>query len=294
VIEEALSPSVKVGGQTAFSRNAFEGDFPNPPRVALEVNDVLPPELKGVFAESMGGALADPVSWAKTAVERGADLVFLNMLGTHQDRQNIAAERAVETLNAVLAAVDVPVIVRPAGSFDTQNKVIVKCAERAARPVVLGSAVQDNYRTIVAAAMAGGHFLVTESPIDVNIAKQINILVTQMGFPLERVIMDPMTGGLGYGFEYTYSVMERIRLQAFEGDRLMSSPIVNFVGPEVWKVKEVKVEDAALGDRLERAIRWEETTALGLLLAGADIVSVRHPKSLEGLKRSISVLHGGA
>jgi acetyl-CoA decarbonylase/synthase complex subunit delta len=292
IIEIALSPSVRVGGRTAAY--SFEGDLPNLPLVALEVNDAPAPELMGFFAESVGTALlSDPAAWARMCVDAGADLLFFNMLGTHQDRQNIGPDRAAENLNRLLAEVDVPVIVRAAGNPDTQNRVMAMCAERAARSVVLGSAVQDNYRAIAAAAMAGGHFLLNESPIDVNIAKQVNILVTQMSFPLERILMDPMTGGLGYGLEYTYSVIERIRLQAFDGDALMSPPIVCFVGPEVWKVKEVRLPDAALGDRLERAVRWEETTAIGLLLAGADVIAVRHPRSAKSLKASIARLFGG-
>jgi acetyl-CoA decarbonylase/synthase complex subunit delta len=292
--EIVLSSSVRVGGRTAAY--AFEGELPNPPLVALEVNDVPAPELSGFFAESVGKeTLADPAAWARMCDKAGADLLFFNMLATHQDRQNIGPDHAAENLNGILSAVDVPVIVKAAGNPDTQNRVMAGCADRAARPVVLGSAVQDNYRAITAAAMAGGHFLLNESPIDVNIAKQVNILVTQMSFPLERILMDPMTGGLGYGLEYTYSVIERIRLQAFGGDALMSPPIVCFVGPEVWKVKEVRLpDDAALGDRLERAIRWEETTAIGLLLAGADVIAVRHPRSVRDLKTSIARLYGDA
>jgi acetyl-CoA decarbonylase/synthase complex subunit delta len=295
IIESALSSKTRVGGQTAFSRHVFEGDFPHKPLVALEVNDALPPELKGAFRDSVGGALEDPVAWAGEGVNRhGADLLFFNMLGTHQDRQDISADQAAETMNGILSAVEVPLMVRPSGNFEKQNKVTAKCAERAVRPVVLGSAVQDNYRSVAAAAMAGGHHLLAESPIDVNIAKQLNILLTQMSFPLERILMDPMTGGLGYGFEYTYSVMERIRLAAFQADRLMSPPIVCFVGPEVWKIKEVRSSDAAAGDALERAVNWETATALGLLMAGADVLCVRHPRSAAALKAAVDALHGGS
>jgi acetyl-CoA decarbonylase/synthase, CODH/ACS complex subunit delta len=295
VIELPLSANVKIGGQTAFPCYTFEGIFPNRVLVGLEVNDVLPAELKGAFSDSVGsGILNDAASWAKAAVhEHQADLLFLNLLGTHQDRQNLAPEAAAEVLNAVLEAVGVPVIVRPSGNFEKMNRVSAKCAERARRPVILGSAVQDNYRAVTAAALAGGHFLVTESPIDVNIAKQVNILVSQMNFPLERILMDPLTGALGYGLEYSYSVMERIRIQAFQGDRTMSPPLVCFVGPEVWKIKEVRLTAAALGDSLERGVNWEVTTAVSLMLAGADVVTVRHPRSLARLKACIDSMKGG-
>jgi acetyl-CoA decarbonylase/synthase complex subunit delta len=271
-----------IGGETALGPAGFEGSFPNRPLVAMEINDTVPRGWPGMLRESIGNdVLSDPAVWAKKCVDGfGADAVFFDMTGTHQDRENVSPDDAAGNLVTVLDAVNVPVFVRPWGSFDKKNAIIVRCAERATRRVVLGSAVQENYRTIVAAALASDHLLVAESPIDVNIAKQLDILITRMNCPIERVLVDPLTGGLGYGFEYTYSVMERIRLQTFAGDEMMSPPFVCLVGQETWRIKEVRLGDAAMGDPLERAIDWETATAVGLLLAGANVVSLRHPESV--------------
>jgi len=144
--------------------------------------------------------------------------------------------------------------------------------------------------------MAHNHFLIAESPIDVNIAKQTNILITQMNFPKEKIIMDPLTGALGYGLEYTYSVIERIRLQAFNGDEMVQMPIISFVGQESWKVKETKVsqdKEPMWGDQEKRGILWETTTAVSLMLSGANILVLRHPYSVTFIKETINKLSDG-
>lgn len=290
VQEIKLSDKFKIGGETGFPCYKFEAEFPNRPIVALEITDIYPREWQPCLKESIGeDKLRNPVEWAKKCItEYNADLIFFNMIGTHQDKENISPEQAVETLNEILTAVDAPVIVKSAGNFEKQNKVISRCAELAKSPVILGSAVQENYRTITAAALAGNHILIAESPIDVNIAKQMNILITQMNFPIEKIIMDPLTGGLGYGLEYTYSVMERIRLQTFQDDKIMTSPMICFVGQEVWKIKEIKLTDEKFGSSVKRGINWEIATSISLLLTGANIITVRHPESLKQIKRFLS------
>ena len=148
----------------------------------------------------------------------------------------------------------------------------------------------DNYKTIAAACIAYNHTLVAQSPIDVNLAKQLNILLTDMDFPQERIVMDPLTGALGYGLEYTYSVMERIRLAALGGDGMLDSPLVCLVGEEAWKVKEVKLtaeEEPLWGEQRSRGINWEVGTAMSVLLAGADVVALRHPESLARVRTQL-------
>ena len=288
-----LSDKVKIGGEQTFPNYSFDGKCSNKPVVAIEINDVFPKKWPESLKEVWGNdTLKSSVDWAKKAEkECGADIIFFDMVGTHQDRQNITAEQAAENMNAILKAVETPVIVRPSGNFEKQNKVITKCCELAERQIIIGSAHEDNYRTITASALAGNHFIIAESPIDVNIQKQLNILITQMNFPLERIIMDPMTGGLGYGFEYTYSVMERIRLQTFMDDTFMIPPMICCVGQETWKIKEIKIEDKKYGSKADRGINWETTTAIGLILSGANIVVVRHPKSVIKIRNFIDSLY---
>jgi acetyl-CoA decarbonylase/synthase complex subunit delta len=149
---------------------------------------------------------------------------------------------------------------------------------------------QDNYRTIAGAAIAYGHSIVSQSPIDVNIGKQLNILLTNMDIKPERIIMDPMTGATGYGIEYTYSVMERIRLTGLGGDRMLAAPMIVSPGQECARIKEYRATEAdypAWGNLERRAALWELSTTLSLLYAGADILIMYNPEAAMALKRTI-------
>jgi acetyl-CoA decarbonylase/synthase complex subunit delta len=151
------------------------------------------------------------------------------------------------------------------------------------RQCLIGSATQDNYKTLTVSALADGHSIIAESPIDINIAKQLNILISDMGLPLERIIIDPTTGALGYGLEYAYSIMERARLAALSGDKTVASPFICFIGQEAWKAKEAKVS-------LQQGIIWEAMTAAALLEAGADILVMRHPAAIDKVNKHIENL----
>ena len=157
----------------------------------------------------------------------------------------------------------------------------------------MGSAVQDNYKTLAAAALADGHNIVAESPIDINIAKQLNILISDMGLPLERIVINPTIGALGYGLEYAYSIMERARLSALSGDKMMSCPFLCLGGQEAWRAKEAKAslnEFPLWGPETERGIIWEAMTATALIQAGADILVMRHPRAIEKVNKYIENL----
>ena len=148
----------------------------------------------------------------------------------------------------------------------------------------------------MAAALGNGHAVIAETPIDVNLAKQLNILISDMGLGLERVLMDPNTGALGYGIEYTYSVMERLRLAALMGDTMTQQPMICQVGVEAWRQKEAKASDvpAGWGDLSTRGVAWEVSTAITLLESGADILLLRHPSSVAAVRGAIDDLMKGA
>jgi len=138
---------------------------------------------------------------------------------------------------------------------------------------------------------------VARTPIDVNLAKQLNILISDMRLDLDRVLMDPTTGALGYGLEYTYSVMERLRLAALTGDAVLQQPMIVTVGYEAWRAKETRVNEgvpAEWGDWERRSLYWEMTTAVALLEAGADILVMRHPEAVAMTQEVISKLMDGA
>jgi acetyl-CoA decarbonylase/synthase complex subunit delta len=194
----------------------------------------------------------------------------------------------------VLGASGLPLIVFGPGQAEMDNALLVPVAEATkGERLVLGICEDKNYRTIVATAMANDHLVNARSPMDVNLAKQLNILISDMGIPLDRIIMDPTTGALGYGIEYGYSAMERLRLAALQGDSMTQLPMLVTPGFEAWKTKESKVGEGvpeSWGDWLKRAINWETLTAIALLESGADIVVLRHPESVDRVKAFIDEL----
>jgi acetyl-CoA decarbonylase/synthase complex subunit delta len=194
----------------------------------------------------------------------------------------------------VLEATGLPLVVLGPGQADVDNEILVPVAEATkGERLVLGLCEDGNYRTIVAAAMANAHLVLGRTPMDVKLAKQLNILMTDLGLPLERIVMDPTTGALGYGIEYGYSVMERLRLAALQGDAMTQLPLLVHPGFEAWKTKEAKVGEGvpeAWGDWASRGVHWETITAVSLIEAGADVVVLRHRESLANVKKAIAEL----
>ena len=290
--------AVTVGGETALPFLGFEGAMPNRPMLAVEVQDMHPDDWSPELQAAWGDAMDDAAVWAQKAVEAGADLIALRLRSCHPDQGDSSCDSAVRTVERVLAAVPVPLIVYGPGAADKDNEVLVAVAEKTkGEQLALGLCEDKNYRTIVAAALGNGHAVIAQTPIDVNLAKQLNILISDMGLPLERVLMDPNTGALGYGLEYTYSVMERLRLAALMGDTMTQQPMICTAGEEAWRQKEARAEGdvpEAWGALAERGVAWEVATATTVLEAGADIVVLRHPASVSTMRAAIDDLTKGA
>jgi acetyl-CoA decarbonylase/synthase complex subunit delta len=286
--------TVTVGGESTLPFLTFEGEMPNPPVVALEVQDAYPDDWSALLKEVWGDTLQDPAAWAQKAEEYGADIIALKLQSAHPEGGNTDAAHAVETVKSVLAATGLPLIIYGPGQPEKDNEVLVAVAEAAqGERIALGNCEEKNYRTIVAAALANDHLVVTKTPIDVNLAKQLNILVNDMRLDLDRMLMDPTTGALGYGLEYSYSVMERLRIAALTGDSMTQQPMICTVGEEAWRAKESKVNEgvpAAWGDWARRSTNWEVITATMLIESGANIVVLRHPDSVKLVKEAIASL----
>ncbi|UCG15627.1 MAG: CO dehydrogenase/CO-methylating acetyl-CoA synthase complex subunit beta [Phycisphaerales bacterium] len=286
---------ITVGGQNCLPFHYFEGSVPHPPVLALEVFDKVSDRCSPVLRELWGDLLQQPSEMARKAVdEYGADLISVRLEGTHPEKGNRTLDESLALVRDVLAAVDVPLIITAHNHYESANEVLKKVAAGCAGERLLLNWVEaDNYRTIAGAALAYDHCLVAQSPIDVNLAKQLNILLANMDLPRERIVMDPLAGALGYGLEYTYSVMERIRLTGLTGDRALTFPMLVHVGQEAWKVKEAHAPSSAFpewGDLTRRAVAWEVQTAMPLVLAGADIVILHHPLSLSAIRRNVTRL----
>ncbi len=280
--------TVTVGGQQTLPFLHFETPTPHTPVVALEVAAARPNDWSPLLLETWGEVADDPAEWARAAEEAGVDLIVLSL------NLDSTPDSAVAAAKAVLGATGLPLIVLGPGQADADNQLLVPVAEATrGERIALGICEDKNYRTIVATAMANDHLVTARAPMDVNLSKQLNILISDMGLPLDRILMDPTTGALGYGIEYGYSVMERLRLAALQGDTMTQLPMIVTVGTEAWKAKESKVGDdvpETWGAWLERAINWETLTATTLLESGADIVVLRHPESVRRLKTAITEL----
>ncbi len=292
------SKTVTVGGETTLPFLHFEGEIPHPPVVAVEIQDYDPLDWSPILRQVWGDVMSDVAAWAAKAEEHGAEVIMLKLRGANNDEQPTSADEAAETVKKVLSATGLPLIVRGPGNAEQDNELLVAVAEAAkGERIAIGNCEDKNYRTIVAAALAHNQLVIASTPIDVNLAKQLNILIGDMALPLDRVLMDPTTGALGYGLEYTYSVMERLRLAAFQGDGMTQQPMICFVGEESWRQKESKVGEGVpetWGDWGKRSVTWEMVTAVTLLEAGADIVTVRHPANVTVLKNAIAQLMDAA
>lgn len=282
------SKSITIGGQTTLPYLHFEAPTPNQPVVGIEIKSRRPEDWSTLLNEAWGDVMDDPAAWAKKAEEAGAGLLVLGL--TLAD----SPEDAVKAVKSVLAASGLPLVVWGPGQAEKDNDLLVPVAEAAkGERLVLGICEDKNYRTIVATAMANGHLVQARTPMDVNLSKQLNILISDMGMPKDRIIMDPTTGALGYGIEYGYSVMERLRLAALQGDAMTQFPMLVTPGYEAWKTKEAKVGEGVpetWGDWKTRAVNWETYTALALIESGADIVVLRHPESVARVKAAIAEL----
>jgi acetyl-CoA decarbonylase/synthase, CODH/ACS complex subunit delta len=291
--------TLTLGGEASLPFLHFETAganpaMPHPPALALEIRDRRPDDWSPLLYQAWGEAMDDPGDWAHAAEVAGADLIVLTLSASTADGQPTPPEQAVESMRKVLQATSLPLAVFGPGQAERDNELIVPVAEAAkGERLLIGICEDKNYRTIVAAAMANDHLVSSRTPMDVNLAKQLIILIHDMGMPLDRILMDPTTGALGYGIEYGYSVMERLRLAALQGDSMTQQPMLVTPGEEAWKAKEAKVGEgvpAEWGDWRERAINWEALTAAALIHAGANLAVLRHPESLARVRGHLDAL----
>ncbi|HZK52669.1 MAG TPA: acetyl-CoA decarbonylase/synthase complex subunit delta [Desulfosporosinus sp.] len=286
--------TVTIGGDSALPFLHFEGKFPNRPAIAMEVNDIVP-AWNETIKKQYGDVFSNPGAWAKQCVDDfGADLIYLKLLGADPDGENRSPEDCARVVKEVLAAVGVPLIVVGCGDTAKDSEVIAAVCEAAAgENLLIGVAEQDTYKSYAAAAMVHKHTLIAQSPLDINICKQLNILINEMGLPLNKIVVDPLIAGLGFGIEYAYSIMERARMGALGNDKMLAMPMFCSVGYEANRSKEANTPEAdnpQWGEHDDRAVLWEALTASGLLQVGASIVMMRNPGAVAVVRKNIDEL----
>ncbi|MEM3737636.1 MAG: CO dehydrogenase/acetyl-CoA synthase subunit delta [Candidatus Bathyarchaeia archaeon] len=282
--------TVKLGGQQVLHFCSFEGVLPNGPVISLDLFDAPVPLPKPV-KENLKEVLEDPAEWAKLYVEKwGARMVSLHLVSTDPFVKDRSPSEAAKTVEDVLQAVDVPILVGGSGNPEKDPAVFEKVCEVAeGERILINSATLDNdYKRIGRAVKRHGHAVVAFSAMDVNNAKQLNkkLLDPEVGLSREDIVMDPNTGALGYGLEYGFTVFERLRLAALNGDKDCNMPIMSG-STNAWGARESYKKKPELGPVELRGPLWETVTALTMLLAGADLILLMHPLSYKTLNTII-------
>lgn len=274
---------LKVGGEGVLPLHFFdEGLSPNPPRFALEVWDMEPEGWAEWVLEPFGDVVRDPVEWGKKCVDFGADMVCLKLMSTDPAGKDTSAEKAAALTRRMAEGISVPLIVYASGDEKKDIQVLTRVAEICqGLNLLLGPVVKENHEEIGRAALLHGHSLIAQSPLDINLMKELNVRLCKFA-PPERIAIDPLTSALGYGMEYTFTIMERTKQTGvIFKDAMTQMPIIADLGTECWKTKEAR------GSK-DQGLAWEGITALSLLLAGANILVLRHPETLRALKGLIS------
>jgi len=288
--------AVTIGGETALPFRFFEGIMPHPPVMAMEIQDITPSDWPPAITEPFDSVIGDPVAWAKKCInDYGAEMLCLTLASTDPDGINRTAEQAIDTIKSVVAAVDVPLIIWGTSNVEKDGEILTAVSQSIReKKLVIGPVQEGNYKKIVPSAIATGHVIAASSPIDINLAKQLNIQLKSTGVPDTSLIMDPTVSSIGYGIEYCYSVIERLRIAALtQQDIHLQYPIIGNIGRETWKTKEARTleeENPRMGNVIRRGIMLESMSALLLILAGVDVVIMRHPESIRLTSETIAAL----
>lgn len=288
------SKALTVGGETSYPFYLFEGQMPNLPRIAMEVWDCPPEEWAAAALEPFTGVTNDPVAWAKKCINSyGAEMIALQLVSTDPNGMNRGADEAAALVKKVADAIDVPLIVWGCANIEKDSEVLRKvCEVCEGKNLIIGPVGEETHKRIGAAAIGYKHTVIASTPIDINLAKQLNILLGNLGVSDQSILIDPTVSSLGYGIEYCYSVMERIRMAGLtQQDEKLQYPIICNISKEVWKTKEARMptsQEPKLGDAKKRGILMEAISAMLMLIAGGDILIMRHPEAIKLIREMIA------
>jgi acetyl-CoA decarbonylase/synthase complex subunit delta len=280
---------VKIGGERSLYLHNFDCVNPNRPTISFNVFDIpipLPKPIKENFLE----VLDDPVAWAKKCVEKfDAEVITIHLISTDPKGRDTSPEQAAKTVENILQAIKVPLIIGGSGNQSKDSRVLSKVGEVAeGERCLLSYATIETYKPIVKAALDYGHDVLARTSLDLLQAKKLNQLLQDEGLPKERIIMDPETVALGYGLEYTYTMFERIRLSALHGDEDLQMPILASV-TNAWTAREAWEKNPSWGPAEYRGPLWEAVTGISAVIAGADILLMMHPKAVKLVDKFIKL-----
>ncbi len=274
--------SLKIGGENIPPFHFFDrGSNPNPAKFALEVLDMEPPDWPEHLVEPFRDVVSEPVKWAEKCQSFGVDAVSLFLMSTDPAVKDASADKAAALAKNVAEAIDVPLIVYGSGDEKKDVEVLAKVAEVCdGMNLLIGPVLKENYEAVGKAILDHGHVAIAQSPLDINLLKELNVKLSKF-FPPDRIVVDPLSSALGYGMEYSFSLIERVKqIGIMTKDSMTMMPIIANLGGECWKTKQAK-------ENKVQGLLWEGITALSLLLAGANLLVLRHPETLKLVKKTI-------
>jgi len=274
--------ALKIGGENILPFHFFdEGSLPNPPIFALEVWDMEPTDWPEWVLEPFNDVVSDPAKWARKCQELGANTVSLSLISTDPAEKDTPAREAAVLTKKVAEAIGIPLIVYGSGDDKKDAEVLPKVAEVCdGMNLLIGPVLKENYEVVGKAILNHGHSAIAQTPLDINLLKELNVKLCKF-FPADRIVIDPLSSALGYGIEYSFSLMERVKqIGVIVKDGMTQMPMIANLGGECWKTKQAK-------ESKEQGLLWEGITALSFLLAGANILILRHPESLKLVKETI-------
>lgn len=280
-IREVNVGDIKINSATSLPFMRSEQGNCNP-LFAIEVLMNIPKNYSSALEEYWGDIISDMPKWVDKVLKLNADIIALKF--NINDESEI--EKAVALLKEILTLTKKSFIITGSNKKNLDILLLPELVKILDRPCVIGIAEQDTYKSITELVSNNNHAIIARTPIDINLAKELNILLTESGISADKILIDTNMAALGYGLDYGYSIMERVKLSGLEGDEMLNFPIIAFVGEEAWKAKEARVDDydKNYGDFTSRAIAWESATATSLMLAGADVIVLWHPEVLTQLK----------
>jgi acetyl-CoA decarbonylase/synthase complex subunit delta len=274
--------TLKIGGENILPLHFFdEGKQPNPPRFALEVLDAEPTDWPPHLTEPFQDVISDPIKWAKKCETYDIDAICLTLVSTDPAGQDSSPEAASQLVKRMVNEIKKPLIVYGSGDEKKDSEVLPMVAKVCAgENLLIGPVQKENFEVVGKAILENGHVAIAQSPLDINLLKELNVKLCKF-LPPERVVIDPLSSALGYGIEYSFSLMERVKqIGIITKDSMTMMPIIANLGEECWKTKQAK-------ENKTQGLLWEGITATSLFLAGANILVLRHPETLKLVKETL-------
>jgi acetyl-CoA decarbonylase/synthase complex subunit delta len=293
--------TVTIGGERALPFYGFDAPMPHPPAISLDCFD-MPISLAKAVRVYYEDVMEDPGAWAKKNVQEfGAELVTIHLISTDPMLKDTPAREAAKTVEEVLQAVKVPLIIGGSGNPEKDPAVLEAAAEAAAgeRCLIASANLNMDYERVAQAAMKYGHVILSWTQLDINAQKTLNRYLFKLGVPREAIVIDPTTAALGYGLDYAFTNIERMRIAALKGDTDLAFPIscgiTNAWGArEAWMKDSPLKEDSTWGPAALRGPLYELVTGSTLALAGGDLFMMMHPTAAAAVKRLTQQLFGSA